>query len=214
MLVVVVIIGIVITGAILSLGGTGRDRQLEAERDRLTALIDYVRDRGALMATEYGIRCGVHGYRFVYFDNRTNQWMPETLDDTLRLRKLPAGLDLQLVVEGRTIVLDDDALKFSDPGNGQNAPALADVLSGSSSGSSAGGSSPGSAGTPSNDPLAPPSDLNGEVANNAPQIMLLSNGDTNSFTLTIAREDSQRTVTLKSNADGTIAAGDIVDARQ
>ena len=34
-LVVVVIIGIVIVGAILSLGATGKDSQLERERDRL-----------------------------------------------------------------------------------------------------------------------------------------------------------------------------------
>lgn len=188
MLVVILIIGIVLAGAVLSLGSTGRDRQLEQERDRLTALIAYVRDRGALMATEYGIRCGQHGYRFVYFDNRTNQWMPETLDDTLRLRKLPPDLDLQLVIEGRPIVLDDNALKFDDTPIAQT-----------------------SAGT---DPLAPATDLNTQVADNAPQIMLLSNGDINSFALTIERGSSHRTVTLASTTDGTVSAGNIIEPAQ
>jgi hypothetical protein len=31
---------------------------------------------------------------FVYFDNRTNQWQPETVDDTLRVRRLPSGLQV------------------------------------------------------------------------------------------------------------------------
>ncbi len=96
-----VIIGIVVAGTIISLGATGRDSQLEQERDRLTALIAYARERGALLTLEYGIRCGQHGYRFVYYDNRTMQWQPETLDDTLRVRHLPSGLALQLAIEGR-----------------------------------------------------------------------------------------------------------------
>jgi hypothetical protein len=49
---------------------------------------------------------------------------------------------------------------------------------------------------------------------NAPQIMLLSNGDTNAFELTILRDSANRRVTLKSASDGTISAGDIVDAPQ
>ncbi len=67
-LVVMVIIGIVVVGAILSLGATGKDSQLERERDRLSALMAYVRERGGMLTLEYGIRCGQHGYRFVYFD--------------------------------------------------------------------------------------------------------------------------------------------------
>jgi len=48
LMVVVVIIGVVITATLLSLGATGRDSQLEQERDRLAALIDYVRERAGL----------------------------------------------------------------------------------------------------------------------------------------------------------------------
>ena len=224
MLVVVVIIGIMIAGAILSLGATGRDGQLQNESDRLTALIAYVRDRGALMTTEYGIRCGQHGYRFVYFDNLTNQWMPETLDDTLRMRRLPSGLDLQLVIEGRPIDLSDDALKFDDnpapeaaaaTGNPYTAAALANAAgsTGAMAGAALGadtGAGPGS--VDGNGNSADPGALNDQVADNTPQIMLLSNGDTNSFVLTIERPSSRRSVTIQSNADGSISTGKIVEA--
>ena len=203
LLVVVVIIGIVIAGAILSFGGSGRDSQLEQERDRLTALISYVRERGAMMTLEYGIRCGQHGYRFVYYDNRTMQWLPETLDDTLKPRKLPEGLDLQLVIEGRQIVLDDKALKF-DENAAQSAAAQ-----------SYPGLAPGQ--TPQQAQIqtpGAPAELDAHLADNAPQIMLLSNGDTNSFALTIERDSAHRSVSIQSAADGSIKAGDVVQAPQ
>ncbi len=228
MLVVVVIIGLVAAGAILSLGATGRDRQLEQERDRLSALIDYVRDRGAMMTTEYGIRCGQHGYRFVYYDNRTLSWQPETLDETLRERRLPSGLDLQLVIEGRPIVLDDHALDYSSapgsPAGSQPSPGGATAqssggASGAAGGTGASGSGTSGAGASGNatGPISS-SDLGAAsldapaVDDNAPQIMLLSNGDTNSFALTIERPSAHHSVTLKSPGDGTINVGDVVQS--
>ena len=52
-----------------------------------------------------------------------------------------------------------------------------------------------------------------QTADNSPQILLLSNGDTNSFALTMTREGVNRTVTLQSNADGTIKAGAIMEPK-
>jgi len=188
-LVVVVIIGIVIVGAILSLGATGKDSQLERERDRLSALMAYVHERGGMLTLEYGIRCGQHGYRFVYFDNITNQWAPETADDTLRPRRMPAGLALQLVIEGRPIVLDDKALTLSKSAStpaGGTISTLGDL----------------------------PSSFNNQLADHSPQIMLFSNGDTNSFALTIARDGVGRSVTLQSSADGTVKVSEILEPKR
>ena len=56
MMVVVVIIGVVVAGMLLSLGVTGRDSELERERDRLDGLFSYVRERGELQTSEYGLR--------------------------------------------------------------------------------------------------------------------------------------------------------------
>jgi type II secretion system protein H len=209
LLVVVVIIGLVVAGAILSLGATGRDSQLERERDRLTALIAYARERGALLTLEYGIRCGQHGYRFVYYDNRTMQWQPETLDDTLRVHHLSDGLDLQLVVEGRDVVLDDQALQLPQNAivTGSGAPASLTSPPGDAATSSTSSFS-------STSGLGAPAQLNAQIAENAPQIMLLSDGDMNSFALTIERSSARRSVTLKSASDGTVSASDIAQAQQ
>ena len=188
-LVVVVIIGVIIVGAMLSLGATGKDSQLERERDRLFALMAYVHERGGMLTLEYGIRCGQHGYRFVYFDNITSQWVPETTDDTLRLRRLPAGLSLQLMIEGRPIVLTDKALtlgKRATTPAGGTVSTLGDLSS----------------------------SFTAQLADNAPQVLLFSNGETNSFALTITRDGVGRNVTLQSSADGTIQVSDILEPKK
>jgi len=188
-LVVVVIIGVVIVGALLSLGATGKDSQLERERDRLASLMAYVHERGGMLTLEYGIRCGQHGYRFVYFDHITNQWAPEATDDTLRLRNLPAGLSLQLVIEGRPIVLTDKALavsKIATTAAGGTLSKLGDM----------------------------PSSFSSQAADNSPQVLLFSNGETNSFALTITRDGVGRNATLQSGDDGTIHVSDIMEAKK
>jgi type II secretion system protein H len=189
-MVVMVIIGVLIAGAILSLGATGQDRELERERDRLAALMTYVHERAGMLTLEYGIRCGPHGYRFVYFNSLTNEWAPETVDDTLRLRRMPAGLALHLMIEGRPIVLDDSALSLSKrattPAGGTISTLGGDLTS----------------------------SFNNKLADNSPQIMLFSSGDANLFTLSIARESAGRSVTLQSSADGTIKVSDIVEPKR
>jgi type II secretion system protein H len=248
-MIVMVIIGVLVVGAILSLGATGKDSGLQQERDRLAALIAYGRERGAMLTLEYGIRCGQHGYRFVYFDNRLLRWAPETVDDTLHPRNMPSGLRLDLVIEGHPIVLDDSALKLNP--SAATPPGGTRSLLGSSSGlnaitgsaglgalsssgglssgglgaggfgssgglgsgfSNLGGSSSSGLGSSSSGGLGS-GGLNGQPDNNMPQILLFSNGDTNAFVLTMAREGLNRSVTLQSGDDGNIKVGDITEPK-
>jgi type II secretion system protein H len=246
-MIVVVIIGILVTGALLSLGAIGKDSGLQQERDRLSALIAYGRERGAMLTLEYGIRCGQHGYRFVYYDNRLMRWTPETVDETLRPRRLPSGVQLELTIEGHPIVLDDKSLQvnpasappggtvsllgssggnvsaitgsgglnsalgsagsssgaYGNPGSSSGSIGPSGSL-GSSGGSSFGGSSSAGSGS---------SGLNSGTDNNTPQVMLFSNGDTNTFILTMERPTANRSVILQSSDDGTVKVGEIVDGQ-
>jgi general secretion pathway protein H len=104
-LVVLVIIGILSASALLSLGVLGRDRQLDTERDRLSALSTLVREQAGMQSREYGLRCFLGGYEFVVFDDRAGAWTRITDDRTLRRRKLPPGLSMLLKVEGKAVVL-------------------------------------------------------------------------------------------------------------
>jgi general secretion pathway protein H len=104
-LVVVVIIGIVTIGALLSMSFTGPDRELHTEGDRLVDLMNYAQEQGSLQTREMGLYCTDHGYKFLAFDARTNLWVPIDDDDALRARTLPDAIKLRLDVEGREVVL-------------------------------------------------------------------------------------------------------------
>ena len=105
-LIVVVIIGIVTVGALISFGFLGGDRQLSDETERVRALMSYVQEQAELQTREYGIYLPNNAsYQFVAFDNRTQRWNKVPEDDALRLRKLPPGIDLKLKVEARDVVI-------------------------------------------------------------------------------------------------------------
>lgn len=105
-LVVVVIIGVVSAGIILStnLAG-GRDYDLQKEGDRLEALMKYAREQAELQTREYGILFRDDGYMFVTFDVRRNLWRDVFEDDALHDRNLPGGLSVKLTVDARPVVL-------------------------------------------------------------------------------------------------------------
>lgn len=104
-LVVLVIIGVLAAGAALSVSVVGRDSNLDKERDRITALLDYLREQATLQNREYGMRCFEGGYEFLVYDARTAKWQRLSGDSLTRDRTLPTGLAMDLSIEGRDIVL-------------------------------------------------------------------------------------------------------------
>jgi general secretion pathway protein H len=104
-LVVLLIIGIMITGAVLTTGVVGGDRDLDQERDRILALSTYLRDQAALQNREYGMRCFVGGYEFLVYEPRVGQWQRLEGDEVARRRALPQGVTMELIIEGRRVVL-------------------------------------------------------------------------------------------------------------
>lgn len=104
-LVVVLIIGLIAGGVLLSVTVTGRDRDLERESERLFTLINYAREQAELQTREYGILFQEDGYEFLAYDVHRGQWRDVFEDDALSARKLPDGLDVKLTVEARPVVL-------------------------------------------------------------------------------------------------------------
>lgn len=117
-LVVMVIIGVMAAGALLSLGAVGDDRGLKNEHDRLYALMSYAREQAELQTREFGVRVFDGGYEFVTFDAFKDTWARIEADDSLRTRVLPADMSIAVRVEGRRIVLpqkpDAKAKKVED----------------------------------------------------------------------------------------------------
>jgi general secretion pathway protein H len=96
LLVVLVLIGIIVSFAALSVGGNGQ-REAELEARRLAALIDLAGDEAVLKAREMGVLFAPDGYQFMSLGD-DNTWA--ALGDVFRGRKLPAGMSLQLAVDG------------------------------------------------------------------------------------------------------------------
>jgi general secretion pathway protein H len=114
-LVVVVIIGVLAVGAVLALGASGGNRDVTEERDRLVALIDFMRERAELENREYGLRVFQGGYEFMIYDDRAGRWTRLADDRVMRGRRLPVSLDVALVVEGRQIVIPERDAKDLAP---------------------------------------------------------------------------------------------------
>jgi general secretion pathway protein H len=105
-LVVMVIIGVITAGILLSVNITGRDRELEKESDRLLALFNYAREQAELQTREFGVMFQDDGYEFLTYDPRRAAWRSVFEDDALVARHLPDGLGFKLSVEARPVVLN------------------------------------------------------------------------------------------------------------
>ena len=114
-MVVVVIVGIVISVASLSMGILGKDRNLKIQADRFMALAELVQDEATMQSREFGIEVMTAGYRFVEYDALAGRWAAVPGDDTLRRRALPDEVEFELYLEDKRIVLDDDPAEFDDP---------------------------------------------------------------------------------------------------
>ena len=73
-LVVIVIIGIVMSIAMLSITLAGGDSQLRDEAQRIVSLVAVAQDESLLQGREYGLEFMQGSYRFVEFDPLTRRW--------------------------------------------------------------------------------------------------------------------------------------------
>jgi general secretion pathway protein H len=104
-LVVVVLIAIVATYAVLSIGTLGRDSQLETETDRLYTLLGVVKEQAEMQHRDHGMRLEEGRYAFLRFDVRSGEWREVANDKLLRARELPEGLRMRLWLDAREAVL-------------------------------------------------------------------------------------------------------------
>jgi general secretion pathway protein H len=103
-LVVVTIIAIIIGVVVLSVNLTGRDSELHRESKRLDALIGMAREQGEMQVRDFGLYLQKESYRFMVFDPRRQVWT-DSDEPELRARSLPDGLELDLVLEARAVLL-------------------------------------------------------------------------------------------------------------
>ena len=100
-LVVVIIIGVVISFAVLSINSD--DKTLEETATRLQALIGLGSQEAVLQSTELALQFNEDGYEFLAFDGK--KWQPISDDQILRPRKLPDTVTVDYEPEGQKLTL-------------------------------------------------------------------------------------------------------------
>lgn len=112
LMVVLVLIGIIFSYAILSIGGDDVAELMEVETRRLVTLLDMAGEEAILRGEELGLHFGDTGYSFLVLQQ--DGWSELGNDRLLKPRELPADIELRLELEGELPVLgesdeDEDA---------------------------------------------------------------------------------------------------------
>ena len=103
-MVVIVIIGVILSFAVLSVGDGGQARKLEQEARRLASLLTLASQEAIMQGKEMGISFEQNSYRFYLFQEQ--KWQA-TRSDIFRPRTLPLGMQVEIHLEGEQIGLGE-----------------------------------------------------------------------------------------------------------
>ncbi|MFN2308953.1 MAG: type II secretion system minor pseudopilin GspH [Gammaproteobacteria bacterium] len=104
MLAVVVIIGIVLTFAVLSIGGDRRAEELERESRQFAELLRLASEQAVLRGEEWAVQLTPEDYRFLIYTDAG--WAVLADDDLFRTRRLAQDTRLEVELEGRELALE------------------------------------------------------------------------------------------------------------
>jgi hypothetical protein len=172
-------------------------------------LVNYAREQAELQTREYGVIFHDDGYQFVAYDVRRGLWREVYEDEILRLRKLPSGLDVRLIVDARPVVLVPTSdVKPPDPKDKKpQAKTLKDIKSLQDAATLKDATSAGhKLGEDNKSDLA-------EAKKIAPQVTIFSNGDLSSFEVTLERDGGIRSVTIAQDEKGQVIVKPMVETR-
>lgn len=103
-MVVVLIVGVMVTFASLSIGSRVNEDKLETEARRAEAIIKLASEEAEAKGVEIGLRFTEGGYRLLTLDS-SRKWQDYEIGGPLRRRSFQSPFALDLRVEGRPIVL-------------------------------------------------------------------------------------------------------------
>ena len=104
-IVVLVIIGIMVSFAVLQFSDEGA-KQLQEESRRLELLVKLAREEAILEASDYAIGFWQGGYSFYALHEDEGKWREITDDPNLRPREIPEYIELSLELEDQLVILE------------------------------------------------------------------------------------------------------------
>jgi general secretion pathway protein H len=189
-LVVVVIMGIIVSMAMLSVNMLGRDSEVEDQAKRFWAVLQQTKEESELQSVNVGVFISAEAYEFLRFDQRQNLWIPIGDDKLYATRRLPEGLRFRLWLDSREAVLkpdlpqrtdeDEDEEDKEQTGEEKKEAELPEALR-------------------TIDRDKPP-----KTQSDPPQVVILSNGDIMPFELLIERDRAPATWRLQALPDNDL----------
>ncbi|UVO18201.1 type II secretion system minor pseudopilin GspH [Stutzerimonas stutzeri] len=117
LLVVIVLLGILVSLAVLTTGSSSTSRELRDEARRIAALIGVLSDEAVLDSREYGLLVNHEGYRVLRYDEADARWREV---ERRKVHRLPEWMRLELELDGTPLELvapvkqTDDRAGLSD----------------------------------------------------------------------------------------------------
>jgi len=102
LIVVIVLIGILATFAVISVGNRAAQDRLENEAKRMQALLQLAADEAEMKGLQIGLRISVSGYQFVTIDDK-HHWAPYAASGPLRARPWEPGIAVDLHIDGHLV---------------------------------------------------------------------------------------------------------------
>lgn len=116
LLVVIVLIGIVVGMALLSINLISNDRNLQRQLLRLSAIIEVVSDEAQMQGRDFGLEFMQGGYRFIEYDPFLDVWNEVAGDDLMQPTQIDEGMEFELHLEERRVLLHAEVKETqSDP---------------------------------------------------------------------------------------------------
>jgi general secretion pathway protein H len=107
-LVVLVIIAVLTSIAVLSVGVLGKDRGLDTEGERYTDVATAALEQAQLEGRDFGIRFSANRYEVLAYAVRRERWESLPDDRLYAAYGLPAGIGVRLEIEGKPIQFTED----------------------------------------------------------------------------------------------------------
>jgi general secretion pathway protein H len=121
-MVVLMIIGVILSMGTLSIDLGGGEEKLRVEAQRLRALLELASEEAEISFREVGVAFEEQAYSFHYYQDASGEspavWLPMDGNSTFRVRHLPAGFRIGILLEGEPVALGDPVQEEDNPTQG------------------------------------------------------------------------------------------------
>lgn len=93
------------TIGVLSMGTLGQDRELDGEVERYTDVVAAATEQAVLEGRDFGVHFAPEGYAVYTYSAERQRWETVADDRTYEKHEFPAGIAVQLEIEGRQLQL-------------------------------------------------------------------------------------------------------------